>query len=119
VASGRKAVGANMAVDDLLAYLNGDKQQVAEAKGKAAEMILQSDSQQPGALSLRNNEKLVLAAVMEAEYQAVDLTNGASVALQLKELTKLLGLQLEHALINQSAANLEENQQDIETLKPL
>ncbi|PJN87127.1 hypothetical protein [Bacillus sp. mrc49] len=119
VASGRKAVGANMAVDDLLAYLNGDKQQVAEAKGKAAEMILQSDSQQPGALSLRNNEKLVLAAVMEAEYQAVDLTNGASVALQLKELTKLLGLQLEHALINQSAANLEENPQDIETLKPL
>ncbi|MCK1992495.1 hypothetical protein GW626_07595 [Peribacillus muralis] len=117
--AGRKAVGANMAVKDLLAYLNGDEKQLVEAKGKAAEMILQSLKQHPEALTYSSNEKLVLTHVLEAEYQAVNFANGTAVAHQLKEVTKLLGLQLEHALINQSADDMAENPQDLETLKPL
>ncbi|MFJ7751955.1 hypothetical protein ACQKGI_13535 [Peribacillus muralis] len=117
--AGRKAIGANMAMDDLLGYLNGDKRQVVEAKGKAADMILQSLKQHPEALTIKDNEKQVLTHVLKAEYQSVDFTNGSSVAIQLKEWTKLLGLQLEHVLINQSGADMAENSRDLETLKPL
>lgn len=56
---------------------------------------------------------------MAADFQSIDFTNGPSVALQLKEMTKILGLQLEHALINLSGDDMADFPNDLETLKPL
>ncbi|WP_285766578.1 hypothetical protein [Peribacillus sp. SI8-4] len=116
----KKAESSNMSVNALLAYLNGNEGEVAGAKVKAAEMIQQSLIQHPPeTMPLKNHEKRILANILESEYQTVHFTNGASVAHQLKELSKLLGLHLEHALINQSGTTLAESPQDLETLKPL
>ncbi|MFJ7992157.1 hypothetical protein ACIQY5_08135 [Peribacillus frigoritolerans] len=56
---------------------------------------------------------------MAADFQTIDFTNGSSVALQLKEMTKILGLQLEHALINLPGNDMADFPYDLETLKPL
>lgn len=61
---------------------------------------------------------MVLAQVFEAEFQTIDFTNGPSVAHQLKEWTKILGLQLEHALVNLTRDEMEFSK-DLDTLKPL
>ena len=97
-ATAKKAVGGKIEVNDLIGYLNMDTEQVAESKGKAAELLFQSLNKLPEAQYVRINEKLVLSHVLEAEFQTIDFTNGPSVAHQLKEMTKILGLQLEHAL---------------------
>ncbi|MFS0763145.1 hypothetical protein [Peribacillus phoenicis] len=118
-ATANKAVGGKMEVNDLIGYLNKDTDQVAESKGKAAELLFQSLNRLPEAQYTRNNEKLVLSLVLEAEFQTIDFTDGPSVAHQLKEMTKILGLQLEHALINLSGNDVAEFPKDLETLKPL
>ncbi|WP_350301990.1 hypothetical protein [Peribacillus frigoritolerans] len=118
-ATANKAVGGKMEVNDLIGYLNKDTDQVAESKGKAAELLFQSLNRLPEAQYTRNNEKLVLSLVLEAEFQTIDFTDGPSVAHQLKEMTKILGLQLEHALINLSGDDVAEFPKDLETLKPL
>ncbi|MGE7185183.1 hypothetical protein ACQKKK_14620 [Peribacillus sp. NPDC006672] len=116
--AGKKAVGGKVEVNDLLGYLNMDREQVAESKGKTAELLFQSLKQLPEAQYVRNNEKLVLARVFEDEFQTIDFTMGPSVAHQLKEWTKILGLQLEHALVNLSGDEMEFSK-DLDTLKPL
>ncbi|MGE7760681.1 hypothetical protein [Peribacillus sp. NPDC097895] len=117
--AGNKALGSNKEVNEILDYLNTDTEQVTEAKGKVAELLIQSLKRSPEALSVKNNEKLVLAHVLETEFQTIDFTNGASVAHQLKEWTKILGLQLEHAILNQSGVDSTDISKDLETLKPL
>ncbi|TKH09131.1 hypothetical protein FC678_18225 [Peribacillus simplex] len=107
-----------MEVNDLIDYLNKDTGQVAESKGKAAELLIQSLNRRPEAQYARN-EKLVLSLILEAEFQIIDFTDGPSVAHQLKEMTKILGLQLEHALINLSGDDMAEFPKELETLKPL
>lgn len=105
-------------MNDLLGYLNMDREQVVESKGKAAKLLFQSLKQLSEAQFVRNNERLVLAQVFEAEFQTIDFTNGPSVAHQLKEWTKILGLQLEHALVNLTRDEMEFSK-DLDTLKPL
>ncbi|MFD6206746.1 hypothetical protein [Peribacillus sp. NPDC060253] len=114
-----KGLESNKEVNEILGYLNTDTEQVAEAKGKVAELLIQSLKRHPEALSVKNNEKLVLAYVLETEFQTIDFTNGASAAHQLKEWTKILGLQLEHAILNQSGVDSTDISKDLETLKPL
>ncbi|MFE5428029.1 hypothetical protein [Peribacillus simplex] len=106
-------------MNDLIGYLNMDTEQIEESKGKVAELLFQSLNKLPEARYARINEKLVLSHVLEAEFQTIDFTNGPSVAHQLKEMTKVLGLQLEHALINLSGDDMKEIPNDLETLKPL
>lgn len=118
-ATAKKAVGEKMEVNDLIGYLNKDTDQIAGAKGKAAELLFQALNRLPEAQYAKINEKLVLSHVLEAEFQTIDFTDGPSVAHQLKEMTKILGLQLEHALINLSGVDMEEFPKDLETLKPL
>ncbi|MFJ9385003.1 hypothetical protein ACIROD_14835 [Peribacillus sp. NPDC101481] len=118
-ATAKKALGGNMEVNDLIGYLNKDTDQIAESKGKAAELLFQSLNRLPEAQYARNNEKLVLSLILEAEFQTIDFTDGPSVAHQLKEMTKILGLQLEHALINLSGEDMADFPKDLETLKPL
>ncbi|MBT2649632.1 hypothetical protein J7E52_23490 [Bacillus sp. ISL-34] len=115
----KKAVGGKIEVNGLIGYLNKDTEQVAESKGKAAELLFKSLNKLPEAQYARMNEKLVLSHVLEAEFQTIDLTDGPSVANQLKEMTKILGLQLEHALINLSGDDMAEFPKELETLKPL
>ncbi len=114
-----KAVGGKIEVNDLIGYLNMDTEQVAESKGKAAELLFRSLNKPLEAQYARNNEKLVLSHALEADFHTIDFTNGPSVAHQLKEMTKILGLQLEHALINLPGDNMEDFPNDLETLKPL
>ncbi|MDV7763244.1 hypothetical protein [Peribacillus sp. CSMR9] len=116
--AGKKALGGNVEVNDLLGYLNMDREQVVESKGKAAKLLFQSLKQLSEAQFVTNNERLVLAQVFEAEFQTIDFTNGPSVAHQLKEWTKILGLQLEHALVNLTRDEMEFSK-DLDTLKPL
>ncbi|MFJ7507996.1 hypothetical protein ACIQW7_00735 [Peribacillus simplex] len=118
-AAAKKAVGGKIEVNDLIGYLNKNTEQVAKAKGKAAELLFQSLNKLPEAQYARINEKLVLSHVLDTEFQTIDFTNGASVAHQLKEMTKILGLQLEHALINLSGDDMADFHKDLETLKPL
>lgn len=118
-AAAKKAVGGNIEVNDLIGYLNKNTEQVAESKGKVAELLFQSLNKLPEALYARINEKLVLSHVLDTEFQTFDFTNGPSVAHQLKEMTKILGHQLEHALINLSGDNMADFPKDLETLKPL
>ncbi|MDM5310025.1 hypothetical protein [Peribacillus frigoritolerans] len=106
-------------MNDLIGYLNMDTKQVAESKGKAAELLFRSLNKPPEAQYARINEKLVLSHVLAADFQTIDFTNGPSVALQLKEMTKILGLQLEHALINLPGNDMADFPNDLETLKPL
>ncbi|MGG4198292.1 hypothetical protein [Peribacillus frigoritolerans] len=114
-----KAVGGKIEVNDLIGYLNMDTEQVAESKGKAAELLFKSLNEPPEAQYARINEKLVLSHVLAADFQSIDFTNGPSVAHQLKEMTKVLGLQLEHALINLPGDDMADFPNDLETLKPL
>lgn len=114
-----KAVGGKIEVNDLIGYLNKDTEQVAESKDKAAELLFQSLNKPPEAQYARINEKLVLSHVLEADFQTIDFTNGPSVAHQLKEMTRILGLQLEHALINLPGDDMSDFPNDLETLKPL
>lgn len=118
-AAAKKAVGGNIEVNDLIGYLNKNTERVAESKGKAGELLFQSLNKLPEAQYARINEKLVLSHVLDTEFQTFDFTNGPSVAHQLKEMTKILGLQLEHALINLSGDNMAGFPKDLETLKPL
>jgi hypothetical protein len=118
-ATAKKAIGGKKEVNDLIGYLNMDTEQIEESKGKVAELLFQSLNKLPEARYVRINEKLVLSHVLEAEFQKIDFTNGPSVAHQLKEMTKVLGLQLEHALINLSGDDMKEIPNDLETLKPL
>jgi hypothetical protein len=74
-------------VNDLIGYLNKDTEQIAESKGKGAELLFQSLNKLPEAQYVRINEKLVLSHVLEAEFQTIDFTTGPSVAHQLKEMT--------------------------------
>ncbi|MFJ7365451.1 hypothetical protein ACIQWQ_15240 [Peribacillus frigoritolerans] len=113
------AVGGKIEVNDLIGYLNKDTEQVAESKGKVAELLYQSFNKPPEAQYARVNEKLVLSHVREADFQTIDFTNGPSVAHQLKEMTKILGLQLEHALINLPGDDMADFPNGLETLKPL
>lgn len=96
-----------------------DTEQIVESKGKVAELLFQSLIKLPEARYVGINEKLVLSHVLETEFQTIDFTKGPSVAHQLKEMTKVLGLQLEHALINLSGDDMNEIPNDLETLKPL
>ncbi|WP_142953067.1 hypothetical protein [Peribacillus simplex] len=114
-----KAVDGKIEANDLIGYLNKDTEQVAESKGKAAELLFRSLNKPPEAQSTRINEKLVLSHVLAADFQTIDFTHGPSVAHQLKEMTKILGLQLEHALINLPGDDLADFPNDLETLKPL
>ncbi|MEC0274223.1 hypothetical protein [Peribacillus frigoritolerans] len=114
-----KAVGGKIEVNDLIGYLNMDTEQVAESKGKAAELLFRSLNKPPEAQYARINEKLVLSHVLAADFQTIDFTNGPSVAHRLKEMTKILGLQLEHALINLPGDDMADFPNDLETLKPL
>ncbi|MCZ0872204.1 hypothetical protein [Peribacillus sp. AS_2] len=114
-----KAVGGKIEVNDLIGYLNMDTEQVAESKGKAAELLFKSLNEPPEAQYARINEKLVLSHVLAADFQSIDFTNGPSVAHRLKEMTKILGLQLEHALINLPGDDRADYPNDLETLKPL
>ncbi|MGG1486036.1 hypothetical protein ABEI56_18515 [Peribacillus castrilensis] len=114
-----KAVDGKIEVNDLIGYLNKDTEQVAESKGKAAELLFRSLNKPPEAQYARINEKLVLSHVLAADFQTIDFTHGPSVAHQLKEMTKILGLQLEHALINLPGDDLADFPNDLETLKPL
>ncbi|MBK5497583.1 hypothetical protein JFU50_01345 [Peribacillus sp. TH14] len=116
---GNRIAGAEIEVNDLIAHLNKDTEKVTESKGKVTELLIQSLKRRPEALSVTNAEKLVLTQVLETEFQIIDFTNGASVAQQLKEWTKMLGLQLEHALANMPGDGLEDLIKDLETLKPL
>lgn len=118
-ATAKKAIGGKKEVNDLIGYLNMDTEQIEESKGKVAELLFQSLNKLPEARYVRINEKLVLSHLLEAEFQTIDFTNGPSVAHQLKEMTKVLGLQLEHALINLSGDDMKEIPNDLETLKPL
>ncbi|MFF2287098.1 hypothetical protein [Peribacillus butanolivorans] len=117
--AGNKIAGADIEVNDLIAHLNKDTEKVTESKGKVTELLIQSLKRRPETLSVTNAEKLVLTQVLETEFKTIDFTNGASVAQQLKEWTKMLGLQLEHALANMSGDGLEDLTKDLETLKPL
>ncbi|MDP1417948.1 hypothetical protein Q8G35_05945 [Peribacillus simplex] len=56
-------------MNDLIGYLNKDKEQVAESKGKASELLFQSLNKLPEAQYARINEKLVLSHVLEAEFK--------------------------------------------------
>ncbi|KRF68141.1 hypothetical protein ASG99_01265 [Bacillus sp. Soil768D1] len=117
--AGNRIEGAKIEVNDLIAHLNKDTEKVTESKGKVTELLIQSLKRRPEALSVTNAEKLVLTQVLETEFQTIDFTNGASVAQQLKEWTKMLGLQLEHALANMPGDGLEDLTKDLETLKPM
>ncbi|MEY8189376.1 hypothetical protein AB4X15_06780 [Peribacillus simplex] len=118
-ATAKKAIGGKIEVNDLIGYLNTDTEQIEESKGKVAELLFQSLNKLSEAQYVRNNERLVLSHVLEAEFQTIDFTNGPSVANQLKEMTKVLGLQLEHALLNLSGDDTKEIPNDLKTLKPL
>ncbi|CAH0182932.1 hypothetical protein SRABI133_01471 [Peribacillus simplex] len=118
-ATAKKEKDGKIEVNDLIGYLNMDTEQIEESKGKAAELLFQSLNKLPEAQYVRINEKLVISHVLETELQTIDFTNGPSVAHQLKEMTKVLGLQLEHALINLSGEDMKEFPNDLETLKPL
>ncbi|WP_260284237.1 hypothetical protein [Peribacillus aracenensis] len=118
-ATAKKAIGGKIEVNDLIGYLNTDTEQIEESKGKVAELLFQSLNKLSEAQYVRNNERLVLSHVLEAEFQTIDFTSGPSVANQLKEMTKVLGLQLEHALLNLSGNETKEIPNDLETLKPL
>ncbi|MFJ7929425.1 hypothetical protein [Peribacillus sp. NPDC096448] len=118
-ATAKKAIGGKTEVNDLIGYLNKDTEQVDESRGKVAELLFRSLNKLPEAQYARINEKLVLSHVLEEEFQTIDFTNGPSVAHQLKEMTKILGLQLEHALINLPGDDMADFPKDLETLKPL
>ncbi|MGE7903706.1 hypothetical protein ACQKNS_04815 [Peribacillus sp. NPDC094092] len=115
----KQAKGGKIEVNDLIGYLNMDTGQIEESKGKVAELMFQSLNKLPEAQYVGGNERLVLAHVLEAEFRTIDFANGPSVAHQLKEMTKVLGLQLEHSLINFSGEVMKEIPNDLETLKPL
>ncbi|MFB7637230.1 hypothetical protein [Peribacillus butanolivorans] len=117
--AGNRIAGAEIEVNDLIAHLNKDTEKVTESKGKVTELLIQSLKRPPEAISVTHAEKLVLTQVLETEFQTIDFTNGASVAQQLKEWTKMLGLQLEHALANMPGDGLEDLTKNLETLKPL
>ncbi|WP_076366557.1 hypothetical protein [Peribacillus simplex] len=118
-ATAKKAIGGKKEVNDLIGYLNMDTEQIEESKGKVAELLFQSLNKLPEARYVGINEKLVLSHVLETEFQTIDFTKGPSIAHQLKEMTKVLGLQLEHALITLSGDDMNEIPNDLETLKPL
>lgn len=86
---------------------------------RVAELLFQSLNKLPEAQYARINKKLVLSHVLDADFQTIDFTNGPSVAHQLKDMTKILGLRLEHALINLSEDDMADFPKDLETLKPL
>ena len=64
------------------------------------------------------NERTVLQS-LASETQMPDMTNPAVVSAQLKDIAKLLGLQLEHVLANTKTLNSAQLKEELTTLKPL
>lgn len=120
VSANRKITPADLEVDELLSQINKDVGQVGESKGKVGDLLLQAFKQVPETSSAAiNPEKLVLSHLIDEGFQPNDFTNGTAVAQQLKEWTKMLGLQLEHVLANLSGGESEALSEELETLKPL
>ena len=114
-----KMTAVNPEVDEILIQLNKNIGQDVETKGKVGDFLLQAFKQAPETPLAINPEKIVLSHLIDEGFQSNDFTNGTAVAQQLKEWTKMLGLQLEHVLANLSGGGSEALTEDLETLKPL
>ncbi|MFJ7747028.1 hypothetical protein [Peribacillus sp. NPDC097295] len=114
-----KMAAVDPEVDELLFQLNKNIGQDVESKGKVGEFLLQAFKQTQVTSHASDPEEIVLSHLMDEGFQLNDFTNGTAVAQQLKEWTKMLGLQLEHVLANQSGGGLEALTEELETLKPL
>ncbi|MGE7601810.1 hypothetical protein ACQKL5_04805 [Peribacillus sp. NPDC097675] len=114
-----KVTAVNPEVDELLIQLNKNIGQDVETKGKVGDFLLQAFKQTQVTSQTSNPEKIVLSHLMDEGFQLNDFTDGPAVAQQLKEWTKMLGLQLEHVLANLSGDGSKALTEDLETLKPL
>ena len=119
VTASGKMTAANPEVDEILIQLNKMIGQDIESKGKVGDFLLQAFKETPEASLAIKPERIVLSHLMDEGFQSNDFTNGTAVAQQLKEWTKMLGLQLEHVLANLPGGGTEALTEDFETLKPL
>ena len=119
VSASGKMTTVNPEVDEILIQLNKMVGQDVESKGKVGDFLLQAFKETPEASLTIKPERIVLSHLMYEGFQSNDFTNGTAVAQQLKEWTKMLGLQLENVLANLSGGGTEALTEDLETLKPL
>lgn len=119
VSASSKMTTVNPEFDELFIQLNKNIEQVDASKGKVGELLLQTLKEGQEIAPPITSEGKVLAHLVNDEFPAIDFTNGTVVAQELKKMTKLLGLQLEHVLANISGDKLEALTKDLETLKPL
>lgn len=89
--------------------------QVDEAKAKLTANLLNTVENQVTS-GLSRNANMAAQYILENDFQYVDLSKGAVVAPFLKEMTKILGLNLEHALASQAE---ELSEAELTALKPL
>lgn len=104
-------------LDVLLTYADQNNNQVRQAKDALTnQLALFSQNRTDG--QLLPNERAVLQ-LLESESLRADLANSSVVSAQIKDITKALGLQLEHILANTQSLTSAQLKQELTTLKPL
>lgn len=104
-------------VEALNDLTNKNGEQVKQAKDVLANQLLLF-SQNRIDRQLLPNERAVLQ-LLAAEGQTTDMTNSSVVSTHLKDISKLLGLQLEHVLANTQTLTSVKLREEVMTLKPL
>lgn len=104
-------------LDTLVALATQNSDQVKQAKDVLMHQLAVFSQNRTEGQSL-SNERAVLQ-LLAAEGLTADLTNPSVVSAQLKDITKALGLQLEHTLANTQSLTSTQLKQECMTLKPL
>ena len=104
-------------MDVLLTYASQNSDQVTQAKDVLKnQLALFSQNRTEG--QFLPNERAILQ-LLASESLTTDLTNSSVVSAQLKDITKALGLQLEHILSHTQSLTPAQLKQELTTLKPL
>lgn len=115
--SGENISLSKVLVEVLNDLTNKNGEQVKQAKDVLANQLLLF-SQNRIDRQLLPNERAVLQLLV-AEGQTTDMTNSSVVSTHLKDISKLLGLQLEHVLANTQTLTSAKLREEVTTLKPL
>lgn len=115
--SGENISPSKVLVEVLNDLTNKNGEQVKQAKDVLANQLLLF-SQNRIDRQLLPNERAVLQLLV-AEGQTTDMTNSSVVSTHLKDISKLLGLQLEHVLANTQTLTSAKLREEVTTLKPL
>ncbi|CAH0346965.1 hypothetical protein [Bacillus sp. CECT 9360] len=105
--------------DILFSAVNGSHYKPEQARGRLAEMIHVELEAAQQTVELEPVERRLLKQIIAAAERPIDFTKGAPTSEFVKDIVKLLGLNMEHSLANGRGMETKASTEELATLKPL